>query len=267
MSTVEQNLTYWNAEHDWRDEGEEWSSPWGGSGSQWRGTLLPRIRAFLPAATILEIAPGYGRWTRFLKEHCRLLVVVDLAEECIRACQRRFAEDSHITYHVNDGKSLDMIPDQSVDFAFSFDSLVHAEADVLDAYVRQLARKLTRDGVGFLHHSNLAAYHGYAALGRRLPRGRGLLARAVLREDVHYRAVTMSAALFESFAHDAGLRCIGQEIVNWNGTRLIDCLSLVTPPGSRWERPNRVIRNPDFMLEARCVSRLSQHYDPESFGR
>jgi hypothetical protein len=51
-------------------------------------------------------------------------------------------------------------------------------------------------------------------------------------------------------AAEAGLACIGQEIVNWLGGRLLDCISLVTPSGSRWARPNVVVHNPYFMAEA-----------------
>ena len=57
--------------YDWKDEGEEWSAPWGTSSAQWFGAILPRIRDCLPAETILEIAPGFGRWTHYLKDHCR----------------------------------------------------------------------------------------------------------------------------------------------------------------------------------------------------
>ena len=35
-----------------------------------------------------------------------------------------------------------MIQDKSIDFVFSFDSLVHAEAEVIEAYLNQLAMKL-----------------------------------------------------------------------------------------------------------------------------
>ena len=92
---------------------------------------LPRIARFLPAGSILEIAPGHGRWTDFLREHCDTLSIVDLDAACIDACRERFAGDERIAYHVNDGRSLDMIEDGSVDFAFSFDSLVHADAEVV----------------------------------------------------------------------------------------------------------------------------------------
>src|SRR5438128_1034565 len=64
-------------DYDWKERGEEWSAPWGGSAAQWSGTILPRIRECLPASTILEIAPGFGRWTHYLREHCERLHVVD----------------------------------------------------------------------------------------------------------------------------------------------------------------------------------------------
>ena len=85
---------------------------------------------------MLEIAPGRGRWTSYLRGYCDRLAIVDLDEACIAACRQRFEGDDRITYHVNDGMSLAMIDDESVDLAFSFDSLVHANAEVLASYLR-----------------------------------------------------------------------------------------------------------------------------------
>src|SRR5688572_15044562 len=116
MPTVEQNLQMWSLGCDWATGGEEL----GGSEAQWFGVLLPRIHAFIPTGTILEIAPGFGRWTNHLKNYCQHLIVVDLVDKCISACQQRFASESNITYHVNDGKSLAMVPENSIDFVFSF---------------------------------------------------------------------------------------------------------------------------------------------------
>jgi ubiquinone/menaquinone biosynthesis C-methylase UbiE len=126
MPSLDENKALWDKSYDWSRAGEEWSREWGSSYMQWHGTLLPRMRAFLPAASVLEIAPGHGRWTRFLKDFCSRLSIVDLSATCIEACRRRFAGASNISYFVNDGRSLDMVPDGSVDFIFSFDSLVHA---------------------------------------------------------------------------------------------------------------------------------------------
>ena len=158
IQSVKWNRLTWDVDYSWADGGDNWSEPWGGPEKQWRGAILPRIRAFVPARTCLEIAPGHGRWTQFLKDLCDQLIVVDLSSSCITACEQRFADCPNIRYHVNDGRSLAMLPDGSIDFAFSFDSLVHAEADVLESYLQQLALKMTNDGVGLIHHSNLGQY-------------------------------------------------------------------------------------------------------------
>ena len=243
MPTIEENKRVWNTTYNWEQQGNEWSSDSGGVEMQWRNIILPRIQEFLPAKTVLEIAPGFGRWTEYLKDLCENLILVDLAEKCIQACKSRFSSCSHITYHVNDGKSLDMIPDGSIDFVFSFDSLVHAEDDVLKAYINQLSKKLTKDGVGCIHHSNLGEYAAYYSLLRKIPRGRGLLVRLGLIELDHWRAISMTASKFEQYAEEAGLQCISQDIIKW-GTkrRLIDCISTFTRKDSVWSRPNKVTR-------------------------
>jgi ubiquinone/menaquinone biosynthesis C-methylase UbiE len=121
----------------------------GGARRHWEHFLLPRIRRFLPAGTILEIAPGHGRWTQFLAPYCQQLIVVDLSPSCIDFCKQRFATLQNISYFTNDGSSLEMVADGSLDFAFSFDSLVHADAATVEQYVRQLQKKL-RPGAAVL---------------------------------------------------------------------------------------------------------------------
>lgn len=257
MPTITQNIEKWNKQHDWPQAGDEWSVSWGGSEAQWYGTIFPRIHSFVPVSTILEIAPGYGRWTQMLKRLCEQLIVVDVSESCIAACKQRFSADAHITYHVNDGKSLAMIPEQSIDFAFSFDSLVHVEADVIEAYISQLARKLTPDGVAFIHHSNIGAY---------LDRSTGKLPGYV--DNPHWRAASMTARRFKEFCAAAGLRCIAQELINWGmDTIFNDCFSLFTHQGSLWDRSNRVFVNSGFIREAEYLSRMMQLYTASSYRK
>jgi hypothetical protein len=222
---------------------------WNGPRAQWWGTLFPRIQAFLPARSILEIAPGFGRWTQYLRTMCQDLVVVDLSEKCINACKDRFAEFSNIEYHVNDGKSLEMVADNSVDFLFSFDSLVHADTDAIEAYLVQLADKLTPDGVGFIHHSNVGSY--LQPWRSRLPGKAGDRVVSLLnsRINLHWRSQEMSAEQFEKSCRKAGLQCITQELITWGGGKyLVDCLSTFTKPTSRWARPTRRIQTPDFIV-------------------
>jgi ubiquinone/menaquinone biosynthesis C-methylase UbiE len=267
MPGVEANRRQWDGEYAWPHGGDEWSAGWGGSDAQWHSSLRPRLRRFLPAPTILEIAPGYGRWTQYLVACCDRYVGVDLSAQGVQACRRRFADVTHAEFHVNDGRTLTMIDDATIDCAFSFDSLVHVEEDVIRAYLNELARVLTPDGVAFLHHSNLAACK---PVGRSLRLALRVAERALQRETPgfdHWRGTTMSARRFEVLAGEAGLACIGQEVVNWLSGRLIDCISLATPRGSRWERPNVVVHNPYFMAEAASSARAAQvHSDPSPPG-
>ena len=238
MPTIEENVLKWDGTDHWRRNGDRWSQPWGSVEMQWYGSILPRIHAFVPTGTVLEIAPGFGRWTAYLKDLCRELIAVDLSRRCIDACQERFAGHPGVSFHVNDGRSLEMVPDGRIDFVFSFDSLVHAEEDVMRAYVDQLAAKLKPDGVAFLHHSNFGQYRRYSALVQKVPVLRNLL-RNLGGVNVHWRAPSMTAGKLDRFAEAAGLQMIRQEIINWRSMLLTDCLSTFTPRGSVWAGPKR----------------------------
>ena len=263
MPSVQENLAVSDATYDWTQEENRWSSPWGSAAAEWFGTLLPRIHEFIPVETILEIAPGYGRWTNYLKDYCQNLIAVDLAQQSIDACRQRFSTLSHLTYHVNDGRSLEMIPEESVDFVFSFDGLVEAEADVLEDYLRQLAGKLKPNGLGFIHHSNLGMYSELVALtGAMPPESRKFLIEKeelINLEGVSH-AGNMSAKLFEEYCDSAGMQCISQELIKWFNRHLIGCLSVFTRKDSIWARKNLVVENEDFMEEVRSIQAVSQLY-------
>ena len=259
MPTLEWNRRLWGEEYDWSLAGNEWSESWGSPAAQWYGSLLPRIYHWLPAGTVLEIAPGFGRWTQFLKDLARELIVVDLVPRCIDACRDRFASAQNVAYYVNDGRSLGMLSDRSVDFAFSFDSLVHVELDVIVAYVGELARVLQGDGVAFIHHSNIGAYPRRTAIDRLLPQHphpwpalRSVLRRTgMVATNPGNRAMSVSAPLVASACDAVGLRCITQELVVWNEPHILsDCFSVITPAGSRWTGSHRSVTNHKLGSEA-----------------
>jgi hypothetical protein len=276
MPSLEWNKRAWDGEYDWENlGGNNWSTAWGDSESQWFASLYPRIHNFLPAATILEIAPGAGRWTQFLINHCDKFIAVDYSQQCVDVCRQRFAPFAHAEFHANDGRSLQSVPDKSIDFAFSFDSLVHVECDVIESYVQQLGSKLAPHAVAFIHHSNLGSYPWLPATDslsdkRFVWRLRDRAVTHGLWPSMHARARSVSAQLFETYCQRSGLRCIGQEKINWDNTGLgakflIDCLSIVTPVNSKWSRVNRVVENHAFVHEARSISMQSKLYSAESF--
>ncbi|HET6846374.1 MAG TPA: class I SAM-dependent methyltransferase [Anaerolineales bacterium] len=271
MPTLDWNKRTWK-EYNWSEAGEEWSRAWGTSRNQWLSSILPRLRDFLPVRTILEIAPGFGRWTQFLRAECRQLFGVDLNPACVEACQQRFIADPGASFFLNDGRSLAMIPDASIDFVFSFDSLVHVEADVIEAYLAQLAVKMTPDAIGTLHHSNLGAYAEMLAILQQDPAAHvdpllDTVLRTLMRQP-HNRALSVTAAEFEAACSTHGLECVGQELINWeNHGLLLDCLSLITPTGSAWSRPNRVVPNMRFMEPRVQPEVLAALYERRGFDR
>jgi hypothetical protein len=94
-----------------------------------------------------------------------------------------------------------MLPDNSVDFVFSFDSLVHDRRDFIESYLHQLGSKLRVGGKGFFHHSNLGAY---ANSERRPTRVVKVLEKARILDLEHHRTPTMTADLFRALCAQYG---------------------------------------------------------------
>ncbi len=241
------NRSYW-ASYAWPQGGDEWSAALGGTEALWFTIILPRIAAFVPTGHLLEIAPGHGRCTQFLRTLCDRLTIVDLVPECIQACRKRFGEDSNITFAVNDGRTLPMVDDGSVDFAFTWDSLVHVEHETVRSYLSELSRKLKPGGLGFIHHSNLGQYEGQTA---RYDQGK----------DLHGRGKTMTAAKFRADCAPLGLRCVAQELIPWGSTGLlIDAFSLVQRDADNSGDPPQVEERTDWRAEVAQSRRIAKLY-------
>lgn len=245
MPSIQENLG-WALESAWKDHGEEWSSGFGNSHFMWHGFILPRIARHLPCERGLEIACGHGRCTRYLATQCEKLWAVDLTQEVVDVCRGRLSAFRNIEYAKTDGMSLPMVADASVDFAFSWDSLVHAEEDVLAGYAKDLGRVLKPGGFGFLHHSNLGAFRGASG--------------EITVEHKHWRAESMTAEKFRAACVASGLVCITQELVPWGGAQAIDCLSYFTRPLTPMKQDPLVIENTGFQAEAANLMRLSKAY-------
>src|SRR6185437_6627385 len=241
MADLNWNKSTWETHYDWREAGEEWSTAWGGSEAHWVGSIYPRLHRFLPAPRILEIAPGFGRWTKFLIPLCNEFVGIDLSEKCIDACRDRFASVTHARFFTNDGHSLEAAPERAFDLIFSFDSLVHAEYPVLKSYIPQVLAKLSAGGVAFLHHSNLLAFNNTIGVP-------------------HSRGVTVSADAVADLIYRDGGTILIQEIVNWSEDHLIDCLTLFARHDSYpTAKPVRLV-NPLFMAEAKLIRSFQSPY-------
>lgn len=230
MPTVAENLTYWQR-YDWKDRGREWGGGYGSIEQGWAHAILPRIGAFLPAGHVLELAPGYGAWTDFLRPLCKKMTLVDLTPNCIEHCRQRFGRKG-MTYHTNDGRSLAMVEDGTIDFVFSVHSLVHADHDVMRGYVEQLGTKMKPGAFGFIHHSNLGEYAGEFETWPE--------------KDLHWRGRDMTGEKFREDCRGAGLACVMQEIIPWGSDKMIDAYSLFARPRPGQVLEERVERNTGY---------------------
>ncbi|WP_084031851.1 class I SAM-dependent methyltransferase [Desulfonatronum lacustre] len=208
MPELDWNLKEWGSKENWEkfSGGELWSQGWGGSFAQWYGLIFPRIANFLPCETMLEIAPGYGRWTQYIINYCKNFYAVDISQECVDICSNKWGNRGK--FYKTDGKSLPF--DCEFDFVFSFDSLVHVEYEIIKEYIGKIIKLLKNDGFAFIHHSNLFEYR------KKMP------------SKTHARAPSVSASHIEKLVDKCGGKVVIQEKVNWGTSELIDCFSLFT---------------------------------------
>lgn len=251
MPSRDENLEYWDRAYEWEDGGEVWSVPWGSSYAMWYGTVMSRIGSLLPTGHLLEIAPGFGRCTRFLLPLCRRYTGVDLAERCIRACEERFAGASWARFHAIDGRTFPEVQADSVDLAFSWDSLVHVEAEVMASLISELGRTLNPGGIAFLHHSHFGDLED-----------RERLANPNTRDPTH------GASHVRGFAADAGLECVQQEIVCWGEGPPMDCYSLLRrpPAGEEARAETAIFENTWHPQEMAFLKELDRRYRRPEFG-
>lgn len=250
MPSLEDNQRRW-ANHHWSHAGDEWSTRAGGTDRWWHGILLPRIMPLLyklPANPhVLEIAPGHGRWTQYLLHYAGRVTAIDIDQGCLDACAARFG--SRVEGVLGDGYTLGGPARRingPIDFCFSYDSLVHAEMDVMGSYLRELARVLRPGATAFLHHSNLAECHAPAGTA------------------THWRATSVGAAGIRERALACGLAVPLQELCTKGGAddrALIDCISVLRKADGPPDAATRVFENHDFGRQIRLLGVLGGHYD------
>ena len=146
--SVAENELKWN-HYSWERGENEWTQS-----EEWKNSVIEHVMLenIPPGHVVVEIGPGFGRWTRKLIEISERLIAVDVTEKCIAHCKKLFADNKNVEFHINDGRSLDMIADDSVDFVWSFDVFVHIEPPDIEHYLREFQRILKDDGIAIIHH-------------------------------------------------------------------------------------------------------------------
>lgn len=249
-NSVESNLRVWDELHPWKEDGDEWKGQAHTCNllyEIWKKSVVDRLIA--PYArdgmTIVEIAPGHGRWTEFLLPYAARLILVDISANCLTHCRKRFLGRTNVETHLSDGRSLPLEPEDGVDLVWSFDSFVHIAPADIRGYLQEMSRVLKPGGTVVIHHAG----RRHRALRFAWLRRAGRLGRTIYRllsmgfdersdgwrSDVSAQSVRKMAAL-------AGLQVV-EQFSRWGDgqvsgvPRFGDCVSVLRRPNTADESP------------------------------
>jgi SAM-dependent methyltransferase len=144
--STEANYRMWQY-HNWQEH--EWSPS-----IQWeQDTFSYFVGKYVKKFdTVLEIAPGNGRWTHYLLQIANELIAVDLIDKAIEMCKERFAGADNLFLYKNDGRTLPMVRSNCIDFVWSHDSFVHMSPDIVRDYIKEFSRVMKKGAIAIIHH-------------------------------------------------------------------------------------------------------------------
>jgi ubiquinone/menaquinone biosynthesis C-methylase UbiE len=210
------------AQHIAAKEGYYWGSPVAATyfrnaeidfARQWSAIVAPLLSE-IGYHTVVDIAAGRGRNSAKLAEHAQRIICVDINPDNIRYLKERFRNDARFSFILDDGATLADIDDESVDLAYSFDSMVHFDLLVIAAYLEECMRVLRPGGHAFIHHSNFTQNPG-----------------GDFRQNPHWRNY-MSNSLFVHLSRRAGLSVLSNRAIPWGGIPELDGITLLQKPAA-----------------------------------
>lgn len=128
------------------------------------------IRPYItPETVVLEIGPGRGAWSKaFLQRNCRKLYAVDVAEPEHSRFWEYVGKDPRAEYIVVDDLTLPGVPDDSIDFFFSFGVFCHLKPELCEEYLPAIYRTMRSGSRGFLMVADFDKYEQCRANADRL---------------------------------------------------------------------------------------------------
>jgi ubiquinone/menaquinone biosynthesis C-methylase UbiE len=119
-------------------------------------TLIKPLFPNIDEYQVVEIACGHGRIANQVlsDNEPATLTLVDINPDNIKHCIKRFKKYPNLNYITNNGVDLRDIPDGSIDFVYSFDSMVHFNRELVELYINEIKRVLKPGGAAYIHYSN-----------------------------------------------------------------------------------------------------------------
>lgn len=166
----------------------------------------------LDTSNIIELACGRGRHVQKYLDKAGMITLVDILEKNIDICKERFGNIEKVKFYQNDGYDLEKLRENTYTSLFSYDAMVHFELLDIYEYLKDIYRVLKGGGRALLHHSN--NHVDYKASFSNAVAGRSF----------------MSKECFAYFANRAGFIVLEQKVIDWNGEKDLDCITLLEKP-------------------------------------
>jgi cyclopropane fatty-acyl-phospholipid synthase-like methyltransferase len=118
------------------------------------------IRPYITSDTVvLEIGPGRGAWSKtFLHRNCQMLYAVDVVDPERTHFWEHVGQDLRARYIVASDLSLPEVPDDSIDFFFSYGVFCHLKPEMCEEYLSSIHRKMKRGSRVFLMIADFDKY-------------------------------------------------------------------------------------------------------------
>ncbi|MGD1062628.1 MAG: class I SAM-dependent methyltransferase [Terracidiphilus sp.] len=132
------------------------------------------IRPYITSDTVvLEVGPGRGAWSKtFLRRNCRKLYAIEVADAEHTHFWDYIGEDRRVEYIVVDDLSLPGVPDDAIDFFFSFGVFCHLRPEMCEEYLQSIFRTMKHGSRGFLMIADFDKYESCRAQADLLSIGR-----------------------------------------------------------------------------------------------
>lgn len=179
----------------------------------WDDLIWPMLKHIkIDGTHIVDLAAGHGRNSAKLEQFAKKITIVDINEQNIAFCKKRFEGDDRFNFINNDGATISELPDGSATFFYTFDSMVHFDYEIVQSYIREAFRVMAPKGLAFFHYSNFTDAPGSS-----------------FRDNPHWRNF-MSINFFNHMALLEGFEVVESKALPWGGIADLDGATILRKP-------------------------------------
>lgn len=179
------------------------------------GSEFKRMFLKLDLENVIELACGRGRHIPQYLNSAGYITIVDILSKNIEFCKKRFQEYDNVAYYQNNGYDLEALESSKYTALFSYDAMVHFEMIDIYKYLVDIYRVLVSGGRVLIHHSNHDK--DYKASFNNTRHGRNF----------------MNKDIFAYLAYRVGFEVLEQKVIDWEGYKDLDCITLLQKPTGR----------------------------------